>query len=757
MAVLLTIIITGFVTTIAQIVLLRELLVRFNGNELTMGLVLACWLIWNAVGCRLATQITPQMVSDYFLPGFFLLLLAILLPVSVMIIRAAGILWHLSPGEMPGLWPMIQICLLSTGLFSPFSGALFSLCWILYRNLPAKGGKRRPIVVFIGEGLGAAASGLAFYVAVIGHYSVMSIVWMVSGLILPVSAAWVRPWRFLKGGITMKFAWIGMSLIACCAAGFKAEIEKISRQWQWGGQVVAVEDTAYHNVALTRERDQYSFFIDGLWLFSTPDLPSREYAVHTALLQHPAPKTVLLLGGGISGLAEEIQKHPGIQRIDYVEPDPDLIRFAKHHLPPEFVRSLTISRLHLIHQDIGAFLRSDVFRFDVILMNIGDPVNAELNRFYTEEFFTGIQKHLSSNGILSFAVTGGEDMLGEAQLRYLRSIYRTLRGVFPEVAFFPGNHFRFFAANGAGTLQRSPDSLMTRIRDRKLSLSYVRQDTLQDGMNSFRLAYFQAMLDDKSSDVKANRDFFPTCHREALLLWSAQWHPMLRDAIQWMVTDNPRWPWGLLAATGALLFLMTFTRRMEQPSVIAGSVLVAGATTMVLQMVLLLAFQVLEGGVYLHLALILSFFMAGLSLGAGGVSIRVNSPPLLSRVMRVQALIGLYPLLLIMLLYLLHETFRSDISATFLIRLFPILSLIAGVLGGALFSIAVEVLAETGISLQGVGGKLYALDLTGAAGGLLLATFLLLPVYGLILTLLWVSSLALMMLIPFCVIRFTGQ
>jgi spermidine synthase len=103
MATLLTITITGFAATIAQIVLLRELLVRFYGNELLMGLVLFCWLIWNAAGCRLGVTCTSRKSPGVFLPGFFLLLTAVSLPVSVMIIRAAGTIWHLSSGEMPSL------------------------------------------------------------------------------------------------------------------------------------------------------------------------------------------------------------------------------------------------------------------------------------------------------------------------------------------------------------------------------------------------------------------------------------------------------------------------------------------------------------------------------------------------------------------------------------------------------------------------------------------------------------------------------
>ena len=243
--------------------------------------------------------------------------------------------------------------------------------------------------------------------------------------------------------------------------------------------------------------------------------------------------------------------------------------------------------------------------------------------------------------------------------------------------------------------------------------------------------------------------FHPPAIREALLLWSAQWHPGIRDMIQWLAKARPGWLWGLLAAAGGLLLLISARGRFHTHSAVTGSVLVAGGVTMVLQMVLLLAFQILEGVLYLQLALIISFFMAGLAAGAAWSARDVNVQSPATRLIRVQALIGLYPLLLIAILYLLHGKFRSVVSAGLLSWLFPALSFMAGVLGGAVFSLAVGVLTETGFPLKGVGAGLYAMDLTGAAVGLLLATFWLLPVYGLIPTLLCVSGITLMGLIPF--------
>ena len=42
----------GIVCQLGQIVLLRELLMVFHGNELSIGIVFSAWMIWVGVGSR---------------------------------------------------------------------------------------------------------------------------------------------------------------------------------------------------------------------------------------------------------------------------------------------------------------------------------------------------------------------------------------------------------------------------------------------------------------------------------------------------------------------------------------------------------------------------------------------------------------------------------------------------------------------------------------------------------------------------------
>ena len=47
----LAVLVLGFSGLVAEILLLQELLIVFSGNELCIGIILANWLILEAIGC----------------------------------------------------------------------------------------------------------------------------------------------------------------------------------------------------------------------------------------------------------------------------------------------------------------------------------------------------------------------------------------------------------------------------------------------------------------------------------------------------------------------------------------------------------------------------------------------------------------------------------------------------------------------------------------------------------------------------------
>src|SRR5271157_876407 len=77
-------ILAGCTAACAQIVLMRELMVAFRGNEISIGLALGTWLFWTAVGSVAAPAWEPQR-----LVAAIEALLALALPATVLAVRAA--------------------------------------------------------------------------------------------------------------------------------------------------------------------------------------------------------------------------------------------------------------------------------------------------------------------------------------------------------------------------------------------------------------------------------------------------------------------------------------------------------------------------------------------------------------------------------------------------------------------------------------------------------------------------------------------
>ncbi|MEW6670599.1 MAG: hypothetical protein AB1427_02795 [Thermodesulfobacteriota bacterium] len=734
---------TGFAATVAQIILLREFLVRFYGNELSVGIVLAAWLMWNAVGSGLSVRRASQKRPDQGTLALFLSLLAAMLPVCVLLIRLSGAIWSIPMGELAPLGKMLMITIAVTGLICPLSGALFGLCWAYHCIETGESRPARPIMIYLGEAVGAALGGLIFYFVFMGGFSALTAAWLTSAGLLAVSGAILVSRRHVAKLPAGRW-WLVVAVAVCAGFLLNGPIDAFSRRLQWTKDGVVVFDTPYHNIALVRKNQQLSVFSNGLWLFSASDPQSAENAVHLALLQHPRPETILLLGGAAAGLLEEILKHSPVRRVDCVEPDPDFVVLVEPFLPAATRESLRNPKVRLIHQDAGTFIRSPLAHYDIILMNMGDPVNSQMNRFYTKEFFGWIQKSLGPGGIFSFSISAGEDMMGPGQAYFLKSFEATLLQIFPDVRLHPGDHTRFFATDAAGRLLSQTADFMERIAERNLQLLYIRPDTLDTALSPFRRSYYRAILGE-IRETPVNHDFKPTCYFYNMLIWGGQWHPALQQFLKRVAEIKAGELWATIGVIG-LIVSVFFLAVGRFRTAVAGSVMVMGGAGMVMQMVLLLGFQVAAGFFYLQLSLIIAFFMAGLAAGSGWFArFRAMNPR--NVLIIIQGAAVLFPAGVIFFFSALQGEFRAWISLQSTGWMFSALSLFAGTIAGAHFSTAVRVLEGQGIDMRHIGGGLYAMDLAGAAGGMLLAAFITIPVFGLMDTLLILSALLLISLI----------
>lgn len=721
----------GFTGALGQILMVRELLVIFYGNELSTGWIFAAWLVWTALGSGAGSRIADRFPPKPALLVIPLAGLALLLPASILLIRAGRLLWGVGPGEILPPLTMVAISFAATGPFCALSGFLFSFCWSVQARSASTASPGRALGVYLGEALGAAASGILFYFLLLPHFPALGCALGAAAFVLLCSAALFR--NAGSGGRMALGVWF--AAIATIAGGIFTlpEVESASRRWQWGPDVVAVRDTPYHNLAMVKDADLYTVFANGLWLFSAPDPRLAETAVHPVMLEHPAPKTVLLAGGGAAGLAGEILKHSSVVRVDYVEPDPELVRMVRDHLPRQVHAALDDPRIRLFHQDPAVFIRAGSRRYDVILLNVGDPMNAEMNRFYTVEFYEAVRRRLAAGGIFSFSVSSTPDMVGPAQARFLGSVDATLKAVFPKTILFPGENARFLAGGEETVFVTDPGLLAERMGKRRLELRHLREFHVRDLLDPFRRDYFQSVMSEAAGTAEGpriNRDFRPVCYFYSLTLWGAQLHTGFKDVFLAASGLGRGWVWAGAAALAAGFIGLSLTFRTRRGFWVGSAVFLAGGTAIVCQMALLIGFQILAGYVYRQMALIISLFMAGLALGAALIPrLRKTGRPPGSLLVWVQMGLCLYALLLTATLAGLHG-WPGNLSAAGLGAVFSLLSVLGGILAGGHFAMALESLAGDGAAPASIGGGLYALDLGGSAVIAALAAFFLMPLYG---------------------------
>src|SRR5271157_3219232 len=86
--------ITGFSAVIGQVVLMRELMVVFSGNEISLGIMLATWLFWTATGSILCSNIPPRVINERRTIAVLECLLGASLPLAVWALRASKSLFQ---------------------------------------------------------------------------------------------------------------------------------------------------------------------------------------------------------------------------------------------------------------------------------------------------------------------------------------------------------------------------------------------------------------------------------------------------------------------------------------------------------------------------------------------------------------------------------------------------------------------------------------------------------------------------------------
>jgi spermidine synthase len=335
------------------------------------------------------------------------------------------------------------------------------------------------------------------------------------------------------------------------------------------------------------------------------------------------------------------------------------------------------------------------------------------NRLFTVEFFEALRERLEPHGLMAVTATGSLTYYGLELARMNASLLATLAYAFPSVTVVPGDENLYLAGREKAAL--APLLLATRLRERQLALQLISPEHLADRLEPGRLEWLNRTL--APLPPEQNRD-----HSPRLLLWhlgyrSAQFDPAAGRFLARLGRIEPA---VLMGGAAAVSVLLALTGRQRRRGVL-GAIAATGFGGMLLELVLVYAWQTLQGAMYQALALLMTTFMAGLALGSWLANRQLERSAPIHR------------------LFLLGEA--GMVLASLLVAAMPalppaaatggvlLLLALTGLVVGGQFPLAVRLVTAEGNAAAAT-GAVYGADLVGAWLGGMIGTVVLVPALG---------------------------
>lgn len=677
---MISVLVAGFTSIAVQIILLREFLVVFNGNELVYGIILANWMLLTGIGSYLGRR-TDKTVNPYLALVNIQLSMAIL-PVIITFLLSYLRSTVITPGRMLSV---IEVYYSSFVLLLPFcllSGYLFTL---LSSAFSREEKVNRTGKVYGFESLGSMAGGAVFnffLVYFLNTYQSLTVIMAVNLL-----AACYTSLLILKG--RWKYAIPLLSGI-CILAMILSGLEGRTLAYQYRDQeVVDHQETPYGKLVVTRTGDQLNLYENGVVLFTTNDIAMVEESVHYAMIQHRNPRNVLLIGGGMTGMLSEVEKY-NVERVDYVEINPRVVRMGEELIGP--VRDTLVQ---IYYRDARLFVRKTSETYDVVLINLPEPSTAHFNRYYSVEFFEALRKKLRTGGIVCTGLPSSANYMSGEALKANSVLYNTLRSVFPQVIMIQGRKNFYLASDSALTYR-----VTARIDTLGFNNIYVNAYYVNDDLIKARGEQALATLD---RNAGIDRDLRPLAYYHQLRLWLSYFHTGLTMPV-------------IIILVIFLICVVTF-----KP--VSLGLFTGGFTSASLEFILIIVFQIIYGYVYQMTGVIIMTFMGGLALGSLVVYRLIRRQDIRTYALILLSLAGFCLLLPL----LLPGMAALQGQAVIIHAVFLMLILVFSVLVGIQFKMATLL---TSLSPGKLAGTFYAADLIGSAFGALLMAAILLPLLG---------------------------
>jgi spermidine synthase len=659
----------GISSITVQLVVIREFLTQFQGNEMTISMAVFCWLLLTGMGSFSAKFLKPSSVTLYSV----LALIAALWPLpQIILIRhfREAVFVH---GASPGFYHIFLFILAIVALYCLLSG--FILPCSLNVIKAAGYDDSTSGELYITDNLGDILGGIIFSFFLVYWATPFQAIAITSAPTILAAMALLHNKR-KKYILTSAVIFIAAFYVIAINAG----LERSTLSGQYGA-IVKYLESPYGRIVITKEGSQHTFWESGLPLYSDENIMESEERIHYPLSQLKNVGNILVVSGGLGETLDEASKYKP-SHIDYVELDPYLTGAAEDE-------GILKKRpfLDVINIDARTFIKRADKRYDAIIINLPDPDTFQINRFYTDEFFSLAKGVLNTDGVLSFGMEYSENYVSKIRRQKLSSLYNTVTRHFENVEIIPGGRAYFICSDG-----RLSFDIPALLKEKNISTTFI-EGFYQGNATKERIERIRTSID-RGENI--NLDFRPRMINITLQEWFSQY-------------DASPWLFFILLAVICSIYLF-FIKREDY------FLFSTGMAVMGMEMLVIFTFQVIYGYIYLKIGAIVTSFFLGLLPGAiMGRSYKGNKASGLA--------ISEVALLFLLFLFLVWSVFlKGEISQAYLFAYCFLFSFCCGFQ----FPIVTRMIGEDARPAAGS----FAADFAGAAMGTILVGAFLIPSVG---------------------------
>jgi spermidine synthase len=206
-----------------------------------------------------------------------------------------------------------------------------------------------------------------------------------------------------------------------------------------------------------------------------------EALVHPAMLTHPQPERVFIAGGGEGATLREVLAHKTVKRAVMVDIDEEVVSLCRRFLPSWHQKAFDDPRTELHFVDARKYLEESSEKFDVVIIDLVDPLEQGPARMlYTQQFYQIVEQKLGPTGIMSVQAEPAE----WRNLDNFTAIASTLRNVFPIARPYQAHVPSFLGLWGfvAASQSLDPSELTPEEIDTKISTRISKKLKSYDGL-----------------------------------------------------------------------------------------------------------------------------------------------------------------------------------------------------------------------------------------------------------------------------------